>query len=458
MAVFPVLLLSLGLLTPQDDFDRRMQGEFARIQVPGAMVRVVRNGKTVYNKVFGVADLATKAPVKDTMGFEIGSCSKQFAATCALMLVQEGKLKLDEKLGDILPQTPTAWHAATVDQILHHMSGIPDYEEIAGYDFYNTARTRKEIIDQASKKPLDFKPGERYNYSNTGYFLISLIVEKRSGIPLAQFLKKRIFDPLGMKHTYADPKASGAMPMMGYHSRSGARKAQPPIAWTSTLGAGGIVSTLDDLTKWDEALYTEKLLKKELRDKLWTPGKLNNGNTNFYCYGWLTSRYRGVLQLDHSGQTNGFTCWYRRFPEQHCAVWSVVNTYGGDVFGLNRLAAIKFIPELNYAKLPIPKDPAPERTRGHVELLHAAFFGSGYFGGVSPEVKDLLTTTPDKADMEKALRASKTFRFIRVTRRKLANGDDEEDYLYRQAIPSGDKFWVLGISKGVLVALYFSGA
>lgn len=128
-------------LETQLAFDARLDTLFAKGGTPGAAVRVAINGKTVYQRAFGYANEATKAPMKVTDAFEIGSVSKQFAAVCALMLVKEGKLNLSEKLGDVIPEVPTSWKSATIDQILHHMSGIPDYEEIATYDFYNKKAT-----------------------------------------------------------------------------------------------------------------------------------------------------------------------------------------------------------------------------------------------------------------------------------------------------------------------------
>ncbi len=448
------LVLALALFTPQQTaFDKRMDRLLAECGAPGVAVRVVTNGRTVYERQFGVADIETKKPATVKMAFEIGSLSKQFAAACLLMLVQEGKISLNERIGDVLPGLPESWRAATIDQILHHMSGIPDYEAIATYDFYNSPRKPQEIIDQAKKVQPAFKPGEKFDYSNTGYFLISLAVEKRSGMSQANFLHKRIFQPLGMKSTYADPRPRGVVPMTGYHSRSGSRKAQPPIAWTSTLGAGGIVSTLDDLVKWDQSLYTEKLLPKDLRDKLWTPTKLNSGATNAYGYGWFSTRYRGQLELNHSGQTNGFTCFYRRFPELKTSVFTFANTYGGRIFNIEEAAVSHFVPGVSYRKLPVPQSQDVARNARHIELLRMASFGKPSETLFTTGIRDFAKE--DRfADSRKELQGyivlPGAFVLVRTSQRKLASGATVDDFLYRQDIAPEPKFWTLGFIEGKL--------
>lgn len=438
-------------LEPQAVFEQRMSKMFAAGDVPGAGVRVAINGKVVYDKAFGVANEDTKFPAKTSMSFEIGSLSKQFTSVSALMLVQDKRLSLSETIGSIIPGLPESWKSATIDQIMHHMSGIPDYEAIATYDFYNANRTNAEVIAQAAKQEPEFKPGDKFDYSNTGYYLISMVIEKRSGMAMSQFLRRRIFDKLGMKSTYADPSTS--IPMTGYHSRTGSRVAQPPIAWSSTLGAGGIVSTFDDLMKWDEALYSEKLLKKDLLNKIWTPTKLNDGTENEYGYGWFETRFRGVKELDHSGQTNGFTCLYRRYPEQHCSVWTFANTYEGDVvFGMSRLALTRYLTVLNYALIPIPNDPDPVRTKRHIGLIALVANGGDDLSALAPSMKNLATDAQFETRRKqiKALMAvSDTYRFVR----KVNTGSEMEDFLYRQTNPDGDKYWNLRFSKGLLVRL-----
>ena len=453
--LFPLFSASAQLQS-QAAFDTRMEKMFVASGVPGAGVRVAINGKIAYDKAFGVANEDTKIPAKTSMSFEIGSLSKQFTSVSALMLVQDGKLSLSETIGSILPQIPDSWKSATIDQIMHHMSGIPDYEAIATYDFYNANRTNEEVIAQAAKHELNFKPGEKFSYSNTGYYLIGMVIEKRSGMPLSQFLRRRIFDKLGMKSTYADPPTS--TPMTGYHSRTGKRVAQPPIAWSSSLGAGAIVSTLDDFMKWDEALYTEKLLKKDLLSKIWTPTKLNDGSVNSYGYGWFDAKFRGLKELNHSGQTNGFTCIYRRYPEKHCSVWAFTNTYdGGGVFSMARLALTHSLTSINYAMIPIPEDPDPARTKQHTGLMSLVANGGDDLSGLATGMKNIATEArfeSTRKQIRSLLAVSDSYRFVRVIKTNDSTSGEVEDFLYRQANPDGDKFWNLRFAKGLLISLY----
>ncbi len=441
---------------PQEAFDARMNRTFQASGVPGAVVRVWKDGKTVYESSYGVADLDTKVAASQKFAFEIGSLSKQFVAVCALMLVKEGKLKLDEPIGQVLDGLPEAWRPATIDQIMHHMSGIPDYEEIAGYDFYNLPRKPEDIIAEAKKKEPAFKIGDRFEYSNTGYYLISRAVEKRSGLPLAKFMKERLFDPLGMTSTYTDTRPAGVTPMTGYHSRTGLRVKQPPIAWSSTLGAGGIVSTLDDMMKWDQALYTDKLLDQTLLSKIWSSTKYNNGQTNNYGYGWITTAFRGQRELNHSGQTNGFTCIYRRYPEQKMSVLAFANTYGGNVFGLARAAQIRYIPGLDYRLLTPATNADADRTKQHLDYIRRAVFGTGDLSVLAPNVRDLATLdrfAETRKQLQEMLGENPSLEFIRLVKRTAADGSEIEDYLYRHTLPTGKKYWTLGINKGKVSGL-----
>ena len=456
--IFPLLTTQaqqLAQLEKQSVFDARMEKMFVASGDPGAGVRVVINGKVAYDKAFGVANEETKIPAKTSMSFEIGSLSKQFTSVSALMLVQEGKLSLSETIGSILPQVPEAWKSATIDQIMHHMSSIPDYEEIAAYDFYNAPRTNAEVLAQAAKKEPAFKPGERFDYSNTGYYLIGMVIEKRSGMPLSQFLRRRIFDKLGMKSTYADPPTS--TPMTGYHSRTGKRVAQPPIAWSSSLGAGAIVSTLDDFMKWDAALYTEKLLPKNLLEKIWTPTKLNDGSVNSYGYGWFDTQFRGLKELNHSGQTNGFTCIYRRYPEKHCSVWAFTNTYdGGGVFSMARLALSRYLTSVNYALIPIPEDPDPTRTKQHVGLIALVANGGDDLSALAPNMKNVATEARfenTRKQIKGLIAVSDSYRFVRMVKITDPTVGEIQEYLYRQANPDGDKYWNLRFNMGLLTGL-----
>ncbi len=454
MSLSAALLAFTLFASKPSPFDVALENTFRQSGAPGMGVGLFRNGRLIFTRAFGLADEAAKRPMRADMPFEIGSLSKQFTAFALLMLVHEGKLKLDEKLGDVLPDLPESWRTATIEQTLHHMSGIPDYEEIAGYDFYNRPREPQEILASVATKPLDFPHGAKYSYSNTGYFLLSLVLEKRSGLPSGKFLEDRIFRPLGMDQTYASTVRPNANLPQGYHSRTGSRQPQPPIAWTSTLGAGGIVSTIRDLGKWDAALYTEKLLPSRLRDKMWETTKTTSGEPVSYGFGWVMGTYRGAPRQNHSGQTNGFTCVIHRFPSLKLTAIGFTNTYGGNVvFPATGLAMAHFSKELSYLSIPVPPDPDPARTERHFKALRQAVLAEGDLSLLRQGLKDFATKAEFAASRDEIrpmLAGHRAFKFLRLTMRKSASGQDVEEFFYRHEYAGGQVFWTLRFVEGLL--------
>ncbi|MSR61280.1 MAG: class A beta-lactamase-related serine hydrolase [Planctomycetes bacterium] len=459
------MLLSVALLSllsaapcPQlsaAEFTKRTEERILAGGVPGAALAVFKDGKVMYQQAAGFADVAKQTPYTTELAFEVGSLSKQFTAMALLMLVNEKKLALDAPLGTVLDELPEAWRAATVEQVMHHMSGIPDYEEIAGYDYYNEPHAAADVIRRAAEHQPHFKPGERFEYSNTGYYLLSLIVAKQSGLPFERFLATRIFEPLGMRSSYALERPADVQVATGYHGRTGTRVAQPPIAWSATLGAGGIVSTIADMLRWDEALYTERLLPAALRAKLWEPAKANDGRTIPYGAGWFTDETRGLAHLSHSGQTNGFSCYYLRFPEQHLSVLVHYNTYGGGIGSLARTAAAHFLPALNYASLPLARDEDPDLTAEHLAALRQAVLKEGELDLLGPGMRRFANEASfasERDPLRPLLESSRSFRLVRE--HPLGEGADAvEEFLYRQEHADGETFWTMRFAEGVLVSL-----
>ncbi len=450
-----VLCLQPGPQMSAAAFAKSFADKVVESGVPGAALAVFQDGKVIYQQAAGLADVERMVAYTTELAFEIGSLSKQFTASASLMLVAEGKLALETPIGSILADLPEPWRAATVEQVLHHTSGIPDYEEIAGYDFYNQPRSAADIIGRASERKPAFLPGDRFEYSNTGYYLLSLIVEKASDLAFDRFLATRIFTPLGMSSTYTLERPAGVRVATGYHSRSGTRTAQPPMAWSSTLGAGGIVSTLADMLRWDEALYTDRLLPGPLRAKLWEPARTNDGTTIPYGAGWFNDRTRDLLHLTHSGQTNGFSCYYLRFPEQHLAVIFHYNTYGGRTGSIPPAAAAHFLPALNYYSLPVPDDADPGCTAEHMAALRQAVLKEGELELLGVGMRRFATEASfagQREPLRPLLDSSRSFRLLRM--RPLGVGTDAvEEFLYRQAHDSGETFWTMRFSEGVLVSL-----
>jgi CubicO group peptidase (beta-lactamase class C family) len=217
-----------------------------------------------------------------------------------------------------------------VRHLLYHTSGIKAYTSVEGFErtaFLPT--THEEVVKFVAPYPLEFDPGEKWDYSNTGYYLLGVVIEKASGQSYADFLQKRIFTPLQMTSTRVnDEKAVIANRASGYTWRENTLQRADAISMTWPYAAGAIVSTVSDLAKWDAALYTERLLKKSSLDAMWTSGKLNNGTMSGYGFGWFVEEIGGQRALTHGGRIPGFESFMYRFPEERLLVVVLANQDG----------------------------------------------------------------------------------------------------------------------------------
>ena len=311
------------------ELDRRVQEHLNDNNIPGGLVAVASRGLIVHLRTYGMANVELSVPVTDSTVFEIGSISKQFVSAAVLLLVQDDKIGLDDPIQQYLSDLPSEWLGVTVRQLLTHTSGIPDYEEIRTYDVYRFRLTPEEVIRIAHSRPMDFAPGTGWYYSNTGYFLLSMVVERIEGRPLGHVLESRIFGPLQMTQTrMADPEAIIRHRASGYWvNKVGQLINRNPTETSSTLGAGGLLSSVHDLVKWDEALYGDQLLTADSKATMWTPTILPDGEDTGYAFGWSIRPYRGLVSQSHNGQVAGFVANFSRFPEQEAAIIVFLNRY-----------------------------------------------------------------------------------------------------------------------------------
>ena len=353
--LFSAATASAQLVQPSDDalaeLDRWFQAYLDENNIPGGLVAVASRGRIIHLQPYGMANVELSVPVTDSTVFEIGSISKQFVSAAVMLLVEEDRLGLGDPIHQYLPHLPSEWLGVTVRHLLTHTSGIPDYERIRTYDVYGFRLTPEEVIQIAHSRPMDFAPGAGWYYSNTGYFLLSMIVERVEGRPLGQVLRSRIFEPLGMRQTrMADPEAIIPHRAAGYWvNRAGALINRRPTETSSTLGAGGILTSVYDLVKWDEALYGEQLLSAESKATMWTPVVLPNGENTGCAFGWSVRPYQGLTSQRKGGQVAGFVADFSRFPEQEAAIILFLNRYrvGG---GVSVVVLHTFMPSLG----PIP--------------------------------------------------------------------------------------------------------
>lgn len=286
--------------------------------VPGAALLVLRDGKPLVARGYGQANLETREPVTAKTNFRLASLTKQFTAASVLLLVEDGRLALDDPLRKWLPTLPPEADAITLRHLLTHTSGLVDYEAVM-----DPADTR-QVVDAdvlallERQRRLDFAPGTKWSYSNSGYALLALVVERASGMRFAQFLRSRIFQPLGMANTLAREDGGAPVPNRAYgHSFvDGAWVRTDQSTTSAVLGDGGIYSSIEDLAKWDTALYDDRLLSDASRALAFAPGTASDDPDVRYGFGW---RITGDT-LWHSGESIGFRNVIVRWPKQRFTV------------------------------------------------------------------------------------------------------------------------------------------
>ncbi len=302
---------------------------------PGAVILIAKNGKPILRKAYGLANIELNVSNKPEYIFNIGSMSKQFTSICILKLAQDGKLKLEDDIKKYLTDYNTHGRNITIENILQHTSGIFNYSNKEGF----LARSVTDITKENLKKSfmndsLFFEPNSNWSYCNSGYVLAGLIVEKVSGKSLSEFLSEQIFKPCEMNNTsIGNDDSVFVNSVSGYDNIHGLentdeRKYMPAsyMSWTYSYGAGGIISTVDDLLKYNNALLSEKILKKEWLDKAWSPYILANGKSTNYGLGWAVGSYQGLKFVAHGGGLNGFRSYGVLFPSEQLYVAVLSNT------------------------------------------------------------------------------------------------------------------------------------
>ena len=317
-----VLLCSTARADRVDEFAK---AEMKRHQIPGLALTIVRGSNKTRTEVYGLANVELKTPVRSQTVFEIGSLTKQFTAACILLLQQDGKLSVDDKISQHLSDIPAAWSNVTVRHLLNHASGIRNYTGLDGFEMTRRL-TQQQFIETLSTQPMDFVPGEQAKYCNSGYNLLGYIIENVSGKSYWSFLAERIWGPLRMTScTNREPAIIIPNRADGYVRKKGALHNRDSDL-TDVFSAGAIVSTIDDLAKWNAALDTDNLLNTANRTQWWTPGKLNNGQECPYGFGWRIGQVNGHKHIGHSGSTSGFSASLQRFPDDDFAVIVLCNS------------------------------------------------------------------------------------------------------------------------------------
>src|SRR5258708_1947107 len=346
--------------------ERKMQGR----HIPGLSLAVVRDGKVIKAQGSGVANVEHSVPAAPETAYLLASMTKQFTAAGILMLAEEGKLSLDDPISKHLQDTPDAWKEITIRELLGHTAGLKDRfeEDTLIADKWHLAYSTDQLYQAARSRPLDFASGAGWQYSDQGYFLLGVIIERVSGMSYRDFLKKRIFDPLGMNASTTIwlkeiiPHMASGYALQGetwIHNRR-----DIDFGMTSHFA---MISTVQDLAKWDQALRDHKLLKQTSYDQMWTPVKLKDGSRAVgqagpYGFGWFLDKFRGHRVVFHGGSTG--TCIFR-LPDDGLTVIVLTNLEmisGGDAGAIARRIAAVYVPGLRWVQLKAGADPDPKLT------------------------------------------------------------------------------------------------
>lgn len=288
-------------------------------------VLVVKNDRILLDKAYGSANLEWNIPNTTATKFRLGSLTKQFTAASILLLEERGKLKLDDPVKTYLPDAPAAWDKITVFNLLTHTSGIPNMTAFANFgEVMRKTMTPADLVAGFRDRPLDFQPGEKYRYSNSGYIVLGAIIEKTSGVSYAQFLQDNIFTPLGMKDSGYDSN-SALIPLRasGYGRRQGALVNADFLDMSIPYSAGALYSTTHDLWTWEKALYSGKVVSPASLKRMTTPFK------DDYGFGILIRDDKGHKQFRHEGGINGFGTALAWYPDDRLAIVVLDNIFTG---------------------------------------------------------------------------------------------------------------------------------
>ena len=312
---------------------------FAGADTPGASVAVFHRGSTVFSHACGLALLEPSTPTSVQTNYRLASLTKQITAAAVLKLVEQGKLQLDTLLPELLPEL--AHEPASVFHLLTHTSGTPDYEDLLAGDQTDQVRDSDVLVLLSTENRRYFAPGTAFRYSNSGYVLLGLIVERITGCPFAEFLQEQIFGPLGMNSTLAYQAGHSTVPerAFGYSAAGDGFQLTDQSVTSATLGDGGVYASVADLARWDDALVHARVLSASTLEVAWSPARLRDGTPVPYGYGWYVDVDRGRRRLTHHGETMGFTNAVIRYPDEHLSVWVLTNRTGGAPWDLAQAVA-----------------------------------------------------------------------------------------------------------------------
>lgn len=321
--------LGISAQSLEQQFDELLQKNY-KADTPGATALVYKDGEILYRKAFGMANMELEVPMKPENVFELGSITKQFTSVSILMLMEQGKLSLEDEITKYLPDYPTKGKKITIHHLLNHTSGIKSYTDMENFmSITRMDKSPKEIIDVFKDQPMDFDPGEQWHYNNSGYIVLGYIIEEVSGKTYADFISENIYVPLKMNNSYYGSKstlimnrASGYMPIKeGY-------KNADYLSMSLPYAAGSLMSCVDDMLLWHKAVHNNTLISAESKAKAFTNTSLNNGKSAHYGYGWQVNEINGAVSIEHGGGIFGYITQGVYVPSENVYVIILTNTNG----------------------------------------------------------------------------------------------------------------------------------
>jgi len=312
--------------------DSLVSPQFAGNQ-PGISILIAKNGQIVYRKAFGSANMELNAPMQPDMVFRIGSITKQFTAVAILQLVEQGKISLQDSVQQYIKDFPSKGYTITIENLLTHTSGLVDYTSMNDPDPYIERRdfTPEFLINYFKKEPLQFKPGTKYSYSNSNYLLLGYIIQLVSGEGYHQYMADNVIKRADLTHTlYTEEKTIVPNRVQGYDRYNGFFENCYYQTLSLGFACGDLLSTTEDLYKWNNAVISGKLVSKTYIDKAFTPYKLSDGTFSTYGYGWFIEPIYGSLCIHHEGQTSGFIALEKYFPQKDIYISILTNVKTSD--------------------------------------------------------------------------------------------------------------------------------
>src|SRR5580693_1026750 len=363
---------------------------------PGCALGVYRDGQMIYAKGYGLANVEDSVPITPKSVFDIGSTSKQFTAASILLLEKQGKLSVNDDIRKYLPELPDYGQKITVLQLLNHTSGLRDYlglMEFAGINTDSVTTDEDALQMIVRQKALNFAPGSDWLYSNTGFFLLSVIVKRVSGKSLREFAGENIFTPLEMTHTqYRDDHTSLiANRAMAYDVKEKGGGYSLDVSYFEQTGDGAVHTSVEDLQKWDENFYSGQIGGKEFLSEIQEVGKLNNGKLLLYAKGLHIEDHRGLRTVSHGGSWGGYRAELLRFPDQHFSVACLCNLGSADPSRrASQVADVYLASQLQPVEAPKPaaKSSAPVKvSTAQLQSLAGAYRESSSFEVLTLEAR-----------------------------------------------------------------------